>query len=121
MIDDASSPLNGTFSGSLEVTGFTSLGSGNTGLKCKYLTGTSPAAEGGTVTIAHGLTSDKIVGISSIIRFSSGKGVLNSYLTAAEYHFDVDYDSTNININLSGTSSGNLLSKPIAVLVWYIA
>jgi hypothetical protein len=56
--------------GNLTVSGFTSHGTGNTGIKVKHLTGTGSAETG--LTRAHGLTASKIISVTVDIN-SAGK------------------------------------------------
>ena len=104
----------------LTSVGFTALGTGNTGLKCKVLSGTTNAAEGGSVALAHGVTSSKIVSISAIVFYDSTSGVTVGQPTGG-YVFAADFNSTYVNINNNATSSENILSKPCVVTVWYTA
>lgn len=126
VVEDSTVPIKGTLSGSLSITGgltvsgFTALGSGNVGIKCKQLTGTTGASEGLTTNIAHGLTGDKIVGVNCLVRDATNNAVSPNYTRDAEYEYQWAYDSTNIVVKLAATNSGQILSKPISVLIWYI-
>lgn len=101
------------------LNGYTKLGDTAPAIKQKKLTGTTPAAENGTVSLAHGLTSTKIISVTAIVHSASGAGILPGYTRAAEYQYDVSYDGANVIIGLSATNSGNILSKAITVLITY--
>jgi hypothetical protein len=98
---------------------FSKLGDVAPKIKMKKLTGTTGAAENGTVNMAHGLTSSKIIGVQVIVHYATGCGISNAYAYAAEYHFDWFYDATNVTVRNHPTSSGSILSKPITVLITY--
>lgn len=109
-------------SGNTEISGFTRLG--NTYemaplLKMKEITDqTSAATNGGVVTFAHGLTRSKILSMSILLNYGAGD-VLPSYTASAGFEFNVAYDDVNIYVyNISG-NSGNILSKPLKVLITY--
>jgi hypothetical protein len=109
-----------SFAGNKTLTGFTSLGSGNSGLKCKILTGTSAAAEGGAVNIAHGLTGDKIVGFTCKLTHVTNQAVPPHFVNAAGYDYELYHSDTNFTVYNHATSSENILSKPLTIMVWYI-
>jgi hypothetical protein len=109
-----------SFAGNKTLTGFTSFGSGNSGLKCKVLSGTTAAAEGGVTTVAHGLTGDKIISITAVVRFASNTGVPPNYGAAAGYEYFVVHTATNAQIELHTTNSENILSKTFYVTIWYL-
>lgn len=100
--------------------GFTALGDGNTAIKVKVLTGTTNAAEGGSVAVSHGLTGDKIVGVSTVVRNATNAGVTSSLTSSAGFQFDVSYSSTDAVVSNHATNSENILSKPFAITIMYI-
>ncbi len=57
--------------GKVSIADYTVLGSGAPAIKQKKLTGTSTAAEGGTVNITHGLTASKILAVTATIQDSN--------------------------------------------------
>lgn len=84
----------------------------------KILTGTTSASEGGTATVAHGVTSTKIKSVSVVVHPSSGTGRLQGD-TEAEYQFAAKYDATNITVTNHPTNSANILSKAFTAYVRY--
>lgn len=105
--------------GNVIVNEFTKLGSDAPAIRMKKLTGTTAAAEGGSRNIAHGLTSSKILKVDVRIEFIAGQYISVGYEYNAEYHADVQWDGTNITIANHTTSSGNILSKPLVLLITY--
>lgn len=127
LIPDASATLSGvvntttqTFAGAKTFSGYSSFGNGNVGLQCKRLSGTTAAAEGGSVNIAHGLTSSKILGINVLVFFTSTAAVPPGNPTTG-YQYKFDLGTTDLTIVLDATNSENILSKTIEALVWYMA
>lgn len=96
------------------------LGLAALGLKCKIVSGTSAAAEGGVTTIAHNLTPGSIVAVTALMEFSSGQKVTPAYKGAAEYEYYLTQTTANVQIELSATNSGNLLSKLFYITIWYV-
>jgi len=87
-------------------------------VKTKKLTGTTASSEGSEITIAHGLTSGKIIGISGIIETGTNSGwKLDSAKTG--YRVSVSFDATNIIIRNASTQSESVLSKPVRLIVTY--
>jgi trimeric autotransporter adhesin len=103
----------------LEVNGYTMLGSAAPKIQMKKLTGTTNAAQGGTISILHGLTSSKILSVDILVEYTSGGFIHPSYNLSNGYEFNYFIIGANITIaNISG-NSGNILSKPIRILITY--
>lgn len=110
---------NQNIGGNKIFNGFTALGSGNIPLKCKVLSVTTAAAQNATVSVAHGLVGDKIVGFLAKVRYGINSGNDPSH-TVQGYQFFAYHDASNffvVNINYS---SAYILSKPCTILVWYV-
>jgi hypothetical protein len=105
--------------GNASVDGFTVLGNGNTGLKCKIVTGTTAASEGGSTTVNHGLTASKIVSISGLVFYASDAAMTPAFTTIAGYQYDIDFGASVLVLRLSATNSENILSKSFTFTVWY--
>ena len=105
----------------LDTNDFTVDGSGNVGTKIKYkkITGTTPASQGNLISVAHGLTSTKIVSIDAVVHQASGEGCSNSYTVSAGFQYDYSYDSTNAFITLTASNSANILSKSFTIIIGY--
>ena len=106
--------------GNAGVTGYTRLGTDAPYIRQKKLTGTSPAAEDGTVSIAHGLTASKILSVTATIQDSNwGNYRLPGDRYAADCEYYLSITSSNITVALSATNSGYLLSRPVKILITY--
>lgn len=104
----------------LDVNGFSKLGNDAPAIKVKKLTGTTGAAQGDIIPISHGLTSTKILSITVLVQFeTNGQYVPHSYTNTNGYQFDFFSDTTNIQIRNHPTNSGQILSKPIKVMITY--
>jgi hypothetical protein len=102
----------------LEVNGFTKLGSNAPGVKMIKLTGTSPATQGGSILINHGLVINKILSVQVFVEKSATVLVPPSNDSVGdEYSFQVT--STAISITNKSANSINLISKPVRILVTY--
>jgi hypothetical protein len=105
---------------SLNVVGFSKLGGDAPAIKVKKLTGTTGAAQGDIIPVPHGLTSTKILSITVLVQFeTNGQYVPHSYTNTNGYQFDFFSDATNIQIRNHPTNSGQILSKPIKVMITY--
>lgn len=104
--------------GDVQNTNFTSLGSGAPAIKQKLLTGTTPAAEGGTVMVAHGLTQDRILSVQLLVN-SGTYLVPPSYTRSTEHQYDFLVTGSTVQLMLTATNSGSILSKSFTVLITY--
>ena len=95
------------------------VGSTSPTIKFKKLTGTTANSEGGVVSIAHGLTSSKILAVNVIVTWTTDTGVSSGYTTDPGYQFNWYYDATNLYIINHSTSSENILSKGFRALFAY--
>jgi hypothetical protein len=104
----------------LEVNQFTKLGSSAPAIKMEKLTGTTASTQGGGVNIPHGLTDAKILSVSVMVAYDGAAAWLESgYKLNPGYEFYWYNFSGNIEVyNMSG-NSGNILSKPIQILITY--
>ena len=109
-----------TTNNGLAVDKFSKLGSDAPLIKVKKLTGTTGAAQGDIIPISHGLTSTKILSITVLVQFeTNGQYVPHSYTNTNGYQFDFYSDATNIQVRNHPTNSGQILSKPIKVMITY--
>ena len=103
----------------LEVNGFTMLGSNAPAIKMLKLTGTSAATQGGASNIAHGLPIAKILAVEVLLEYVANAWIPDSYINAPGYTFSVIANATNIVLINQVANSGNILSKPVKVLITY--
>ncbi len=105
--------------GNLYTGGFSYFGSA-LGLKAISLKGTTPATQGTTINIAHGLDSSKIEGVMFLASFeTTGYWVPHNYGISNLYQITWSIDLTNISITTIANASPNVLSKPFRVLLFY--
>ena len=108
--------------GNRTFSGFTALGTGNTQINIKTLTGTTSGAQGGSTSINHGLLGDKILCVMTIVRYSANTGMLpGNTEVGAGYEYGASYDITSVNVTNSAANSVNILGKAISVVVIYMA
>jgi len=103
----------------LEVGGYTKLGSDAPSIRVKKLTGTTAANEGGSVLISHGLNSSKILSITAMVNYSGQGWIGTSYQILPGYNFNWLLIGPNIEIDNAAGGSANILSKPVKLLVTY--
>lgn len=83
----------------------------------KELSGTTSGSQGAGVTVAHGLTSSKIVAVSGLVFHASGQAIGPGF--AGGYNFNIGFDGTNVSVNNVAADSANILSKSFVVYVTY--
>lgn len=105
------------------ITGYTRLGARSEqapSIKMKKLTATSAATQTGSVTVAHGLDRDKIIGIQVLLSYVAGAAdIPASYLDVPGYEYNWQVNNTNVWILNKNGNSANILSKPIKILITY--
>lgn len=103
--------------------GFARLGNDAThpAVKIKKFTGTTGAAQGNTVTIAHGLTGGKILGVWAGVSYVANTYMPPEFTGIAGYQYSCYADTTNIVVINSAANSANILSKAIRITVLYEA
>jgi hypothetical protein len=85
----------------------------------KKLTGTTSASQGGSVSIAHGLTVSKILSVTILVEYFTDAFVPASYQYNTGYEFTFWMTASQINVvNVAGNSV-NVLSKPFKILITY--
>ena len=106
--------------GNQNVGGFSSLGD-NIAIKIKRLTGgVTGSAQGTSVFQAHGLTGSKIIGIIATVEYSPGSWMSANHTFYPGFQFTTYVAGGNIDMCLHTTNSGSILSKPFAVLIFYM-
>jgi hypothetical protein len=109
--------------GNQYVGGFSSLGgdANHPGIKIKVLTGTTASIQGATVTIAHGVDSNKILSISVLVEWQGQCYLPNSHNIAPGYYFDFFSDTQSVYIVNNPNSSYHILSRPVKITLIYTA
>jgi hypothetical protein len=101
----------------LEVNGYSKLGSNAPSIKVIKVTGTTAATEGGIAFFPLGLTASKIISVSVIVQVTPTFWVAPHDSPGSNFKWS--YNSTNFSIvNFSGDSA-NILSKPFVVFITY--
>jgi hypothetical protein len=102
-----------------EVNGYTKLGSNAPAVKMLKVTGTTAAAQGGIVGITHGLNPAKILSVDVLLTLNVSSMLPPNYTYTAGNEYEYAVGASTINIyNVTG-NSGNILSKPVRVLITY--
>ncbi len=102
--------------------GYTKIGPTAPAIRQKKLTGTTSSTQGTSASVAHGLTSSKIIGCDVLVEFTTGSKISNSWAgsgATSGYGFSITVDSTNVIIWNDASNSANILSKPFSVLLTY--
>lgn len=106
----------------VEITsgGYTKLGSTTApAIKMKKITGTTASTEGGDVSIAHGLDGNKIISMTVKVAQDTGYGFYPEYSYTAGFHFSFYHNGSVIYVINHPTSSEQILSKPITIVIFY--
>ena len=103
----------------VDVNGFTMLGSDTTKIKMKKLTGTTGGTEGDQTNITHGLDRSKIIGCQVLVTAANNNRILPAFIEVDEYEYSVFIDATNVRIDLHATNSNSIRSGAITVLLTY--
>jgi hypothetical protein len=109
--------------GNIGINGFTQLGKTTEGapiIKMKKLTTTSAALQTGSVTIAHGLNRAKILSVQVLLTYlANAADIPASYLDVPGYEYNWQVNNNDVWIINKVANSGNILSKPIRILITY--
>jgi len=106
--------------GGVGVVGFTTLGD-NVSIKFKLITGTTAATQGGFANTAHNLVGSKIIGVQILVRHATNSAISLRFVTLPGYGYDWGYDANFVYVYNIASNSAEILSKPFAVLLTYIA
>lgn len=103
----------------LEVNGFTKLGTDAPAIKVKKYLSTTALTQGGTATIAHGLTYAKIISATVLVEASQGKLFPPNITRSPNVQYDYDIDGTNIYVtNIPGNSLA-ILDQRLIIMITY--
>lgn len=109
-------------SGNAEHNGYTRFGKASEGaplIKIKEISnGLSASADGGVITIPHGLFRFNIISLTALLVYGNGD-VIPGFRGSAGYEYSIAYDDVNIYVyNIAGNSS-NILNKPLKITIIY--
>ena len=104
--------------GDAVVTGFTTLGTGAPGIKMVKLTGITPAFQGNSISVAHGVAdASKILAVDVHVEYATDYSVTDGYTTGAGYQFDYYLTPTHVYIWLTAGNSANIVGDPYRILL----
>ena len=108
----------------VDINGYTRLGKLSEGapeIKMKELSGTTSSINNGSVSIAHGLNSAKIVSVQALVEYSTGNFVPTAYTYAPELHFNYLVQTGSILVvnNASSCTGTSICNKPVKILITY--
>jgi len=121
IVADTSSDGYGKFqvNGNASLRGYTRLGGAAApAIKQKKITGTTAAAQGGTVDVAHGITETKIIAVTALV-YDGINHFPPRFVFYAGREYDVYTGGGLVVIALSAANSSYLLSKAFKVLITY--
>ena len=98
--------------------GEVALGAGAPLIKQKVISGTTNAAENGTGSAAHGLTTPTLLALDVAVDVGSNTFYTIGQTTTGN-QFDAYIDGTNVNVHNHASNSENVLSKPFTALITY--
>lgn len=105
--------------GNASLRGYTRLGGAAApAIKQKKITGTTAAAQGGTVDVAHGITESKIIAVTALV-YDGSNHFPPRFVFYAEREYDVYTGNGSVVIALSAANSSYILSKAFKVLITY--
>lgn len=109
--------------GNIYVPNYIRLGDASPSIKVKKITGTTASTQGGIVSIAHGVTWEKIISVTAVVQNGTNSGILPGYIQLGYpgYYYSLDYGGTNVRVLNHGTDSAGILSKPVIIYITYEA
>lgn len=103
----------------LEVNGYTKLGSTAPAIKMKKFTGNTATTSNSSVTITHGLTQSKIIGVQVLVSSTSNTMYPPGATSSSGGNYTYAVTSSSILIINEATNSQFILNRPYTVLVTY--
>lgn len=94
---------------------------GNLTIGMKRVTGNTNAAQGASVSVAHGLTPAKILSIQALVFHTATQAVADGFTFAAGYEFNASLNVGNIDVSNKAANSANILNKAFVILITYDA
>ncbi len=105
-------------SATLEVNGYTKLGSNAPAVRMLKLTSNTANVQGGSTAIAHGLSAARILSVSVLVETTAGD-LLPALHPVFGYTFYFTVNATNVVVVNQSGSSGSILSRPVRILITY--
>jgi hypothetical protein len=85
-----------------------------------YLTGNTAAIQGGGVSVAHGVTGNKIIACQVSVEYAAANFIPSGYSQSAGYEFNVNWNNSTVSVINTPANSANILNKPFRVCIIYI-
>jgi hypothetical protein len=114
-----------TVLGNMQINAFTRMGTSgelSPAIKIKKITGTSQSTQGTVATISHGLNAQKILFVSVLMDIGNAPGdkkIPPNYFSPGGYEYNFEVRSNAIWVLNRSGNSGNILSKPLEILIIY--
>ena len=107
--------------GDANIFGFTKLGNDALAIKMKKYASTMHANEGGEITIAHGLTAAKIIGIQALVDSGNSTDLLvpPSFTANNGFQYDAWINATDIKLKNHATNSEDIVGDPVTIVLTY--
>ncbi len=102
----------------LEVNGYTKLGSDAPAIRTKKIVVNTPATQGAVLWIPHGLTGTKILSVQMMVEYVPGQFVPDNY-NVSGYYLRWYVAGANISVETVAASSANILNKQMKVFITY--
>ncbi|MCB9182875.1 MAG: hypothetical protein H6591_03080 [Flavobacteriales bacterium] len=103
----------------LEVNGFTMLGSNAPAVKMLELSGTTAAAQNSGTIVPYGAGVSRVIAVNVLVEWSPGVWIPAGYTLGIGTHYQYSVLPTGVSVINVGGQSASILSKPIRILVVY--
>ncbi len=106
--------------GEVSVPGYTQLGGPSApGIKMLKLTGTTNTAQGGSISVPHGLNPAKILSVHVLVEYAANSFVPHSYTINTGYEFNYYISGPDIVVWNKNLASSQILNKPFKIIITY--
>ncbi len=105
-------------SATLEVNGYTKLGSDAPAIRTKKITVNTPTSQGAVLWIPHGVIGNRILSVQLMVEYAAGQFVPDNYAFTG-YYLRWTITGANIAVETVAASSANVLNKPMKVFITY--
>lgn len=105
-------------SATLEVNGYTKLGSDAPAIRTKKITVNTPTTQGAVLWVPHGLVGNKILSVELMVEYAAGQFVPDNYALTG-YYLRWTVTGANIAVETVAAASASILNKPMKVFITY--
>lgn len=103
----------------LEVNGYTKLGTDAPAIKVKKLTGYTSGTNCGYANFAHGLDANKIIAFSAMVQATNGEWFPPNEYWVSSVKYSCTLDNTNVVIFNDCDYDADIYSRPVRILITY--